>query len=105
MGCGRVLRRANTSVRRANRRGPVVYATHIYAIIIEPVNGAVFEPSRPRVVAGSACMMSRRTLIAVLAVAALVLFGPGFQKVASADVFESSSKSFRFSAAGDFGAW
>jgi len=44
-------------------------------------------------------------LVAVLAVAVLVVLGPGFQRVTAADVVESSSKSFRFSAAGDFGAW
>src|SRR5712691_2404048 len=93
---------ANTTVCRANRRGPVVYPTHIYVNIIEPVNGAVFEPSGPRVVARSARMTSRRMLVAVLAVAVLVLLGPGFQRVTAADVVESSSKSFRFSAAGDF---
>ena len=82
-----------------------MYHSPIYDSIIELANGAVFEPSARRVVARSARMTSRLMLVAILAVAALVLVGPGSQPVASADVVESSAKTFRFSAAGDFGAW
>ena len=98
-------RPANTSVRGENIEGPVVYGSPIYVIIIELTNGAVFEPSERRVVARSARMTSRLMLVAILDVAALVLVGPGSLRVASADVVESSAKTFRFSAAGDFGAW